>query len=250
MKAVEVKDLNVFIGEAHVLKDVSFELNHPSVLVIVGPNGAGKTTLLKTILGFIKRSSGIIKVFNTDPEKDPGRIRNLVSYMPQIHNIDPFIPLKVREIVSTPVFFGESDHDLVDKALQITGLEEYADRYFYELSGGLRQRVLVARALAKKADLLIFDEPLSMVDIGSREHIIDLLMNIVRKESISMIVVSHDVSHCIKYDPYILLLNKTVIGFGKAREVFTLENLAKIYGAATLNGKIFFMGEEHGSSVR
>ncbi|MEM0043914.1 MAG: metal ABC transporter ATP-binding protein [Sulfolobales archaeon] len=246
MYAVEARNIYVSLGGSTVLENVSFSLEHPSVLVIMGPNGGGKTTLLRTIAGIIRRDRGVLKVFGVDPEKNQDSIRDIISYMPQISYLNLGIPLRVREIVSTSQVLRGEERDLVDRALQITGLEEYADKYFHELSGGLRQRVLVARALAKRAKLLLLDEPLSMVDISSRESIIDLLFNIVRRENMSTIVVSHDISHCLKYDPYVLLLNRVLIGFGKASEVITIENLSKMYGLAYIGEKTFFLGEEHG----
>ncbi|MEZ0289834.1 MAG: metal ABC transporter ATP-binding protein [Sulfolobales archaeon] len=247
MLAVEAREVSVSIAGSRVLENITFSVEHPSVIVVIGPNGAGKTTLLRTILGMIRRDSGVLKIFNIDPEERPREIKRLVSYMPQISYVNSWLPLKVREIVSTPELLGEErDRDLVDRALQITGLEEYADKHFYELSGGLKQRVLVARALAKRSRLLVLDEPLSMVDVASREHIIDLLFKIVREESMSMIAVTHDVSHCLKYDPYIMLLNRRIISFGKASEVLTIENLSKVYGVASVRENIFFLGEEHG----
>jgi len=245
--AVYTKDLSVYLGENLVLDNVSFVLKHPSALIVMGPNGAGKTTLLRTILGMIKRRSGVLKVFGYDPEKDQDQIRRLVSYMPQISNVYQYIPLKVKEIVASPHILKVSeDPDQVERAIQITGLEEYLDKYFYELSGGYKQRVLIARALAMKAKLLVFDEPLSMVDASAREHIVDLLFDLLNKKEVSMIVVSHDISRCLRYDPDILFLNRRVLAYGKAREVLKPEVLEKVYGLATLNGKTIYLGEEHG----
>ena len=222
-------------------------MKHPSVLVVVGPNGAGKTTLLKTILGMIKRESGELRVFGYDPEKDHKIIRRFVSYMPQITNIYSGVPLKVRDIIASPRILGAaSDPDDIERAIQITGLEDHLDKYFHELSGGYRQRVLIARALAMRSKLLVFDEPLSMVDVSSREHIIDLLFSILEKENISMIVVSHDISRCLRYDPDILLLNKRIIAFGKAHDVLRPELLSKVYGLAVVGDKNIYLGEEHG----
>ena len=245
--AVYLRDLSVYIDDNIVLENISFEMPHPSVLVILGPNGAGKTTLLRTILGMVKRRSGVLKVFGFDPESDQDQIRRLVSYMPQISNIYQFVPLKVRDIVASPMILGVSeDRDQIERAIQITGLEDVLDKNFHELSGGYKQRVLIARALAMRAKLLVFDEPLSMVDVSAREHIIDLLFDLLNKERVSMIIVSHDISRCLRYDPWIMLLNKRIMAYGRAHEVLRPEILEKVYGMATLNGKSVYLGEEHG----
>lgn len=219
--------------------------------VVMGPNGAGKTTLVKTILGMVKRDSGDLRVFGLDPEREPDAVRSLVSYMPQISSVNRSVPLRVIDVVSSPyILGGASDPVLVERALEITGLSEYRDRFFYELSGGLMQRALVARAIAKRARMLVLDEPLSMTDVSAREQIIELLVEVMKRESMSILVVAHDIAPCLRYDPYVLLLNKRLVAFGKAHEVLRPDVLGRVYGLATVDGRLFFLGEEHGHGGR
>lgn len=247
MIAVRAENVSVTLGGRRVLRDVSFSLPHPSALVIMGPNGAGKTTLLRAILGMVKRDGGLLEVFGADPEKEQEKVRGIASYLPQVSSVNQEVPVTVREIVMSPHLLSGEDPSLAERAMRIAGIEDLADKPFSELSGGQKQRALIARALAKRSRLLILDEPLSMVDVSAREQIVELLFEISRKEGITLIMVSHDVSHCLKHDPLMLLLNGTVIAFGRAEEVLTDEALSKVYGLARLRERSFFVGEEHGA---
>lgn len=247
MNAVRAENVSVTLGKRRVLEGVSFSLPHPSALVIMGPNGGGKTTLLRAILGIVKRDSGILEVFGADPERERERVRALASYLPQVSSVNQEVPMTVREVVLSPHVLAGEDASLAERAMKIVGIEDLADKPFSQLSGGQKQRALIARALAKGAKILLLDEPLSMVDVSGREHIVELLFEISRKEGITLIMVSHDISPCLRYDPLMLLLNGTVIAFGKADDVLTADNLTKVYGLAKLKERSFFLGEEHGA---
>ncbi|MCS7107645.1 MAG: metal ABC transporter ATP-binding protein [Acidilobaceae archaeon] len=242
--SLEVAGLSVSYGEAKALEDVTFSLQHPSSLVIVGPNGAGKTTLLKALLGMVDYE-GKLRVFGLEPRRDSQKLRQLVSYLPQASSVNQLVPLKVRDIVYSPQELAGESREAAERAIEITDIGGLLERRFSELSGGQKQRVLIARALAKRAKMLLLDEPFSMVDVGGREQIAELLLEAQRREEITLVIVSHDLSYFLKREPYVALLNKRLIAFGRAREALTLENLAKAYGLARL-GEVYLAGEEHG----
>jgi len=230
-----------------VIEDITLSLEHPFFAIVAGPNGAGKSTLLKVILGLVRRRSGRVSVFGVDPEVDKRSIRGIVSYMPQSSSVNHEIPLRVRDVVASPLELeGFVDHERVRDAMRIVGVERYADHPFSSLSGGLRQRVLIARALAKGSKVVLLDEPLSHVDPKGRAEIIATLHRIHRERGVSFLIVGHDLSVCAPYDPHVILLNRRLIAFGRFSEVVKPRILAEVYGSLLYGEGFIFMGEEHG----
>ncbi len=234
-------------GERIVIEDVSLYLEHPFFAIIAGPNGAGKSTLLKVLLGIVRRRSGKVSVFGIDPEVERKSVRKLVSYMPQSSSINLDIPLRVRDVVEMPLkIMGLEDGELVRDALNMVGVESLADEIFSRLSGGLRQRVLLARALVTNAKLVLLDEPLSHVDPRGRAEILTTLYKIHRERGTSFLIVGHDLSACAPYNPYVILLNRRVVAQGRFYDAIKPKYLAEAYGSILLGEGFVFMGEEHG----
>ncbi|HWQ17730.1 MAG TPA: metal ABC transporter ATP-binding protein [Sulfolobales archaeon] len=234
-------------GDRIVIEDVTISLEHPFFAVVAGPNGAGKSTMLKVLLGIVKRKSGSVSVFGIDPEVDKKSIRRIVSYMPQSSAINLDMPLRVRDVVAMPLrIMGEDDDSLVREALKIVGAEKYENEIFSRLSGGLRQRVLLARALVKDAKLVLLDEPLSHIDSKGRGEIFSTLHKIHEEKEVSFLIVGHDLSVCALYDPYLILLNRRIVAHGRFSEIAKPEYLAEAYGSVLLREGFIVMGEEHG----
>ncbi|GAY26500.1 zinc ABC transporter ATPase [Desulfurococcaceae archaeon AG1] len=234
-------------GNRIVIEDITISLEHPFFAVIAGPNGAGKSTMLKVLLGIVKRKSGSVSVFGIDPEVDKKSIRRIVSYMPQSSTINLDIPLRVKEVVAMPLrIMGEDDESLVREALEIVGAEKYENEIFSRLSGGLRQRVLLARALVKNAKLILLDEPLSHIDSKGRGEIFSTLHRIHEEKGVSFLIVGHDLSVCALYDPYLILLNRRIVAHGRFSEIVKPKYLAEAYGSILLGEGFVVMGEEHG----
>ncbi|MHA1589778.1 MAG: metal ABC transporter ATP-binding protein [Candidatus Njordarchaeales archaeon] len=237
-KALVVEEVTAGYNGNIVLKDISFEMLHPSILVIMGPNGAGKTTLLKTIIGLLRPYKGRIFVFGHNAWENLSKIRKLISYVPQRERVSESVPLRVRDIVllgrmakkgplSIPSRVDiKATKEALKKALVP---REFWDKKFSELSGGLQQKVLIARALVTEPKILLLDEPFSAVDAPSQREIIELLARL-RSKGVSSVIVTHDINPLVEYTDYVLLLNRRVIAFGKPEEVLTGENLSKAYG--------------------
>jgi ABC-type Mn2+/Zn2+ transport system ATPase subunit len=248
------ENVSVFYNSTPALVDVSFKLSHPFFVVVMGPNGAGKTTLLKAVLGLIKISKGKIKVFGLDAVKEPYEVRRIVSYIPQLINVDENVPIKVKEVIAMgllsksipPRILTKRSENLVTKALEIVGMREFADSLFTELSGGQKQRVLVARALIRNPKLLLLDEPFSMLDYELKCEIVQLVYELYKRLNISILMVAHELSPCIAYKPYVILLNKKVYAVGKSNEVLIEENLRKAYPSTTRVKDMIIIGEDHG----
>ncbi|MDT7895505.1 MAG: metal ABC transporter ATP-binding protein [Desulfurococcales archaeon] len=242
-----LEEVSAGYGDHVAIKDITLKFSHPFFAIVAGPNGAGKSTLLKVIIGLIKRRSGRVSIFGVDPEVDKRSIRSLVSYMPQSSTVSPEIPLKVWDIVASPLKLeGIDDEDAVDEAMKVVGIERYAHERFSKLSGGLRQRVLIARALVKPSKLVLLDEPLSHIDPKGRAEIISTLHKIHKERDVSFLIVGHDLSACAMYDPQVILLNRKIIAVGRFSEVVKPRLLAEAYGSLLYGEGFVFMGEEHG----
>jgi len=236
---LQVHDLAVRYPNGELaLHHVSFEIKSPSFMAIIGPNGSGKSTLIKTSLGLIKPSRGTIKVMGYDSQKNSGKIRKLVRYVPQRDRIDLAVPMKVKDIVLMgrllkklpPRFATSKDKAAAKYALQQVNMEELWERPFPELSGGQRQRVLVARALASEGSILVLDEPLAGTDVESQNLIVNALGRYHKENDVSIIMVTHDLNpiHTLVKD--VLLLKNTVIGLGEPCSIMDPELIKKVYG--------------------
>jgi len=239
MYAVEVNNLTVELDGFTVLENVSFKLEHPSILAIIGPNGAGKTTLLRTLLGIIPAVSGSIKVMGIPLKNNLTKIRRLIGYVPQRTRISTSVPLRVRDVVlmarlsrNGPFYLPRKKDILAAKqALEYVGLLDLWNKRFTHLSGGQQQKVLIARALAVEPKILLFDEPFTGLDIPSEKAIIPLLYTLRVKKGVSILLVTHDINPLINCADKMLLLRKRVIGFGNPLEVIKEDLLTQLYGA-------------------
>lgn len=240
MVLLRVRDLTVSYPERVALREVSFEMDEPSLMVVLGPNGAGKTTLLKTILGLIKPVSGHVELLGLNPFKEGAKVRKMVGYVPQRDRIDPTMPVLVRDVVlmgRTPklplgTWFGAKDVEAAKKALSLVGMEDYWEEPYVHLSAGQQQRVLIARALASDPKFLVLDEPLAGIDVISRSIILDAIKNEVKKR-VGVILVSHNPEPASMAD-LVLLLNVEVVAFGKRPDVLRSELIQRAYGVQAM----------------
>jgi len=176
MEGIHVKGLTYYYPGERVpaLEDVTFDLKSPFYVVVMGPNGAGKTTLVKVLVGLIKGYMGKVSVYGMDPTTSKGTLSRIVGYVPQVINVNDIVPMRVKDIVKMgllslqrpPRILSRREHKLIEETIEMVKLKGYEDKLFSELSGGLKQRVMIARALIKKPKVLIMDEPFSMMDFN------------------------------------------------------------------------------------
>jgi zinc transport system ATP-binding protein len=196
MAVIEFEDVSFTYRERDllVLKNASFKIEAGEFFGIIGPNGGGKTTLLKLVMGFLKPTSGKIRVFG----KTPQAARSEIAYVPQTQRFDRQFPISVLELVlggrlsHLPWYgsFSAQDKQAAREALAKVGLSEYAEAPFGTLSGGQAQRALIARALVTAPKLLLLDEPTASVDIQAEADICHLLHDL--KGQMTMLMVTHD----------------------------------------------------------
>jgi zinc transport system ATP-binding protein len=186
----------------------------------VGPNGGGKTTLLRVLLGLLEPQQGSVRIFG----EEPAVVRSRVGYVPQQATIDASVPAVVRDVVimgrlsrsSWGPSFGPEQMAAAQSALEQAGATDLAGRRFGELSGGQQQRILIARALAADAELLILDEPTTGVDLHRERELLELLHRL--NQSLPIILVSHDVTLVSAHLKSAAWVNRTLTSYA-AREL-------------------------------
>ncbi len=196
-------------GVPAVLDDVSLDVQPRDFLGVIGPNGGGKTTLLRLMLGLLQPDQGSIRVFGQAPQ----RVRQQIGYVPQHSRIDPTVPATVLDVVLTGrlsrspwgAWFGRAHIKAAQEALAQTGIADLADRPIGSLSGGQGQRVLIARALAAGARLLLLDEPTAGVDPHMEQNVTDLLHQL--NQRLPIVLVSHDVAFVSRHLKRVACLN-------------------------------------------
>lgn len=234
---LRVENLFVTLDGKSILEAVSFELHKGKILGLIGPNGAGKTTLLRAINGSIKTDQGkiIFKKQDLTSLKDQERSRFIAS-VPQ----NRIIPagFQVRQIVlmgRTPYlnWFGRTskkDEQVAEQAMRRTDTLHLADTMADELSGGEQQRVILARAFAQNTPLLLLDEPTTHLDIRFQMEFLELLLEHVRKENMSVIIAMHDLNQAMRFCDEVLLLSRgKIYASGKPETVLTEKKLSTVY---------------------
>ena len=239
--ALRIRGLWAGYASHVVLDDFSLEVARGQWVMILGPNGAGKSTLLKVLLGPLKALRGDIEVLG-QPLKTQRRAGRL-AYLPQQEDIDWDFPIAVRDAVMTGRFgrlrqdpwwrrllaprWGSAPHwQVVDQSLAAVDMSALAQRSIGALSGGQKKRVMLARALAQQADVLLLDEPLSGVDARSGALILKVLAE-ERSAGRTVIMVSHDVASAREHADQVLLFNRGVIAYGPPDAVLTDDNLMR-----------------------
>jgi zinc transport system ATP-binding protein len=213
MKAVEIKNLYFKYDKDWVLENINFNVNEKEFTAIIGPNGGGKTTLLKLILGFLKPTKGEIKIYGKSPQK----ACELIGYVPQHTSFSLDIPITVFDIVlqgrlrKFKFFYNEKDKQKALEIMKKLKIIDLKNKKIKDLSGGQRQKVLIARALVSEPKILIMDEPTSAIDAQGQKEILDLIESL----KITRLIVSHDIKILLRdVDKIIYIHKKGVIHEG------------------------------------
>ncbi len=237
-RTITLKADNISCGYGHkvVLKDISFELNSGSVCCLLGPNGVGKTTLFKTILGFLPGLGGHFYIDGKDiKELKRSQIAKLIAYVPQAHT--PAFPFTVNDVVTMgrTVWFencrtpGKKDVETVDKILDSLSISHLKNRIYTHLSGGERQMVLIARALAQEPKFLVMDEPASNLDFGNQMQVLKQVISL-KEKGIGIIMASHHPDHAFLCDSDVILISSDKsVSSGHCIEMLTEKKLSDAY---------------------
>jgi len=209
---IEIENLSFAYDGTNVLEDVNLTIGEKDFVWIVGPNGGGKTTLLKLILGLLSPTKGTVRVFSTSPQQ----ARPQIGYMPQYAQLDPSFPVSVIDVALMGRLgegrffgpFGRNDRHIALKVLKEVGLAEFADRHYATLSGGQQRRLLIARALASRPELLIFDEPTANLDLLVVKELYELLHRL--NKQFTIVMVSHDPAFVSQSVKNVICVNRRV----------------------------------------
>ncbi|MBO3446102.1 ATP-binding cassette domain-containing protein [Clostridium sp. CCUG 7971] len=234
MIKLQIKNLGFNIDKNEILKDISFDIEKGSFVGVIGPNGSGKSTLLKNIYRLYKPSGGEIFLDNKDLSKmkDKECAREIAVLAQESNSqfdftVEQIVKMGRYPYKSTFEDYSKSDLQMVKEMLEKVGLDDYGDRSFSNLSGGEKQRTLIARALVQNTDFLILDEPTNHLDIGYQIQLMDLVKGL----NITTLSAIHDMNIASMYCDYLILINKgKIIKFGTVEEVITSEMLKEVFG--------------------
>jgi iron complex transport system ATP-binding protein len=235
---LKVERVSFSYKDLPVLKDISFEIKRGEFFGIAGPNGSGKTTLLKIMDGILKTEEGTVyyekEVIHKLSRKE---IARRISYVPQEHEL-PF-SFTVEETVLMGRYphlgilgiEGKRDHEIVRRAMEKCKVFHLRERLVTEISGGEKQRVVIARALAQEADVMLLDEPTAHLDLSSAIEIMALLKSLQEKERKTIVIASHDINLLSNFaDRIMLIVDGRIISIDVPSGIFTEDVLKKVYG--------------------
>lgn len=234
---LDVENLSVSYGSDEIFKDISFSVKKGDYIGVVGPNGAGKTTLIKAMIGIVPISKGKVKFV------DQGRqLSETIGYIPQKVMIgDKIFPATVEEIVlsgllskkSFPRYYNKKDKEKLEEIIQTLTINDIRKQKFGNLSGGQQQKVLLARALISEPEILFLDEPISALDVNTRDNFYTTIGALNKEKNISILFVSHDVSTIGKYTNKMLYIDRGLLFYGSYEEFCKSGEMTKYFGFNT-----------------
>jgi zinc/manganese transport system ATP-binding protein len=235
VNVIELDRATIKIGGRAVLAEVSFAIGQGEFIGVLGPNGAGKTTLMRAILGLLPATSGSVRVFGRAPQRGNAAI----GYVPQVRTLLPDLRVRGFDFVASSVrgqrwglpSLTREERRMIGKTLAAVGVEELAARPLAEMSGGERQRLLVAQALFGTPKLLLLDEPLISLDYRYQEAVIELVRSFARERNVTVLFSAHELNQLIGALDRVLYLGNGHAALGTVAEVATAPVLSKLYDA-------------------
>ena len=249
MNAVEFDRVTLRVDGRGVLVDTSFAVERGEFIGILGPNGSGKTTLMRAILGLQPHGAGSIRVFGREPQRGNAQI----GYLPQLRTVLPDLRVRGFDFVASSVrgerwgvpSLTRADRGMIEETLAAVGVRDLADRPLAEMSGGERQRLLLAQALVGEPQLLLLDEPLISLDQRYQETVVELVRRFARERNITVLFSAHELNQLIGALDRVLYLGNGHAAIGTVEEVVTAPVLSGLYGTTIdvvrVDGQIFVL---------
>ncbi len=229
---LKIENLSLIIDNKQILDKVSFDINRNKIITIIGPNGSGKTTLARCILGLIKPTNGHLW-FKKELK---------IGYMPQKINLNPNLPLRVNDFLELKIK-QKINKEFLSCIIDETGIENILSHPLQKISGGEMQRVLLARALLNKPDLLILDEPTQGIDINGQVEFYKLIDKLRIERNITSLIISHDLYMVMKSTDYVICLNHHICCEGSPSFINKQQDFHNLFSNEAL--KNFSVYEHH-----
>jgi len=237
------------VGDRTVLAHVSFDIEAGEFIGVLGPNGAGKTTLMRAILGLLSPNGGSIKVFGRTPQRG----NPAIGYLPQLRTVLPDLRVRGRDFIASSLngerwglpSLNRHDRSAIEETLDAVGARDLATRPLSDMSGGERQRLLLAQALIGQPKLLLLDEPLISLDARHQEVAIDVVRKVCRERKITVLFSAHELNQLLGTLDRVLYLGNQQAVLGTVEQVVTAPVLSRLYGTeiqvVRADGHIFVM---------
>jgi iron complex transport system ATP-binding protein len=235
--AIETRNLSFAYGERQVLGAISCSIESGEMVGILGPNGSGKTTMLKILSGILRGEGEVCLSGRTISDYSRRELSKICGTVAQESRAD--FPYTAAEIVlmgrashhSAIALEGKEDLRVARASMELTGVADLANRYLHELSGGEKQRVLIARALAQEPQLLLLDEPSAFLDLKHQLQVFQLLQRLNRERALTIVAALHDLNLAALFFPRLIVLrNGTIFGDGPPERVLTEQTIQEVYG--------------------
>jgi iron complex transport system ATP-binding protein len=235
---LSLNSISLHYGSRSILRDINLKLNRGEVLALVGPNGVGKSTLIKIACGGLKPTAGEVVVDGVSLHRvSPEERAKRVAVVSQALRLPEAFTVFDTVLMGRTAYLGllgketEADKRIAYTAMERTCIADLAARRIGELSGGEQQRVLIARALAQAAPILLMDEPTAHLDLKHQANILDLVRALAHQENFAVLIVLHDLNLAAQYtDRVALLSNAELRAIGTPTQVLTPSHLSEVYG--------------------
>jgi len=210
------------------LDDITFNVKQGEIFGLLGPNGAGKSTLINILGGTVIKSQGLVNVWGFDLDLNPRQVRASIGIVPQEVNVDPFFtPKKLLDIQAGMYGVAKKDR-ITDKILELTSLTDKADSYMRSLSGGIRRRLLLAKAMVHQPPILILDEPTAGVDVDLRQKLLENVKEL-NKQGVTIILTTHYLQEAEELCDRIAIINHgKIVALDKTENLLSEIHLKKI----------------------
>jgi len=238
MNILQLKDVSFAYHRDPVVQRISIEVEPGEFIGVLGPNGSGKSTLLKLLAGILKPDSGsvLLKEKNLADYKRK-LLAQAIAWLPQEHamafsfRVDEIVLMGRHPYLSPLTFEGQEDYAIADQAMRTTDTTHLSARQFTDISGGEKQRVMMAAAMAQEPEVMLLDEPTTALDIKYQLEIINILKRLNRNDGMTLILAMHDLHLASRYCNRLILIDQgNIVKDGTPKEVLQKEILESVYG--------------------